>query len=56
MVWGIIQSALALSLMVGTVNGLKMIQIISIVGAFPFTFIMILAMVALVKALKDEKI
>ncbi|MDY3947307.1 MAG: BCCT family transporter [Ezakiella sp.] len=54
--WGIIQAALALSLMIGSANGLKMIQTISIVGAFPFLFIMILTMISLVKALKSENI
>lgn len=54
MVWGIVQAALALSLMIGSVNGLQMIQTISIVGAFPFTFVMIFTMIALVKALKTE--
>lgn len=54
LVWGIVQSALALSLMVGSKNGLGMLQTISIVAAFPFIFIMLLTMVSLVKALKEE--
>lgn len=55
LIWGILQSALALSLMIGSTNGLQMLQTISIVAAFPFTFIMIFTMLALVKALKSEE-
>lgn len=54
-VWGIVQSVLALSLMIGSVNGLQMLQTISIVAAFPFTFIMIFTMISLIKALKSEE-
>lgn len=53
-VWGIIQSSLALSLMIGSSNGLQMLQTISIVAAFPFAFIMLLAMVSLVKVLRED--
>ncbi len=53
-VWGIVQSALALSLMVGSENGLGMLQTISIVAAFPFTFIMLMTMVSILKALREE--
>lgn len=53
-IWGIIQSLLAFALMVA--GGLKVLQIGSIAAAFPFLFVMILAMFSLVKALKsDEK-
>ena len=55
-VWGTIQSLLALALMLGSDNGLKMLQTISIVGAFPFAFVMVFCMVALVKMLKTEKV
>jgi len=55
-VWGFIQSALALALMLGTSNGLQMLQTASIVAAFPFAFIMIFSMVSLVKILKTEKV
>ena len=55
LVWGIIQSALALSLMVGSANGLKMLQTISIVAAFPFAFIMLLTIISVMKALKEEE-
>ena len=54
LVWGVVQSALALSLMVGSKNGLGMLQTISIVAAFPFIFIMLLTMVSILKALKEE--
>lgn len=55
-IWGTIQSLLALALMLGSANGLKMLQTISIVAAFPFAFIMLFSMVALVKMLKNEKV
>lgn len=51
--WGIIQSTLALALMIA--GGLKMLQTASIVAAFPFAFVMIFAMISLVKVLKTEK-
>lgn len=54
LVWGIIQSALALSLMIGSANGLKMLQTVSIVAAFPFAFIMLLTIVSIMKALKED--
>ncbi len=50
--WGVIQSALALALMLS--GGLKMLQTASIVAAFPFAFVMIFAMVSIIKALKTE--
>ena len=53
-VWGVVQSALALSLMLGSSNGLQMLQTISIAAAFPFAFVMLFAMVSLVKALREE--
>lgn len=53
-VWGIVQSALALSLMLGSSNGLQMLQTISIAAAFPFAFVMIFGMVSLVKALRED--
>lgn len=56
LIWGAIQSALALSLMIGSSNGLQMLQTISLVAAFPFAFVMILGMVSLLKALKQEDV
>lgn len=52
--WGIIQSGLALVLMLAGANGLSMLQTASIVAAFPFAFVMIFGMVSIVKALKEE--
>lgn len=54
-IWGVVQSALALSLMIGSANGLKMLQTISIIAAFPFAFIMLFSMYSLVKALKTDE-
>ena len=54
LIWGTIQSLLALALMLGSSNGLQMLQTISIVAAFPFAFIMIAAMVSLVKTLVKD--
>jgi glycine betaine transporter len=51
-IWGIIQSLLALALMLA--GGLKVLQIGSIVAAFPFIFVMIFAMFAFLKALKGD--
>lgn len=54
-VWGILQAALALSLMIGSANGLQMLQTISIIAAFPFTFIMLFTMIALYQALRTDE-
>ncbi len=53
-VWGVLISALTLALMLGTSNGLNMLQTISIVAAFPFIFIMFFVMYALKKALDKD--
>ena len=55
-IWGILISGLTLSLMLGSENGLNMLQTISIVSAFPFAFIMLFAMYALKKALDNDPI
>ncbi len=52
--WGVVQSVLAVGLLIA--GGLKPLQVISIAAAFPFIFIMIFTCVALVKALKNEKV
>lgn len=52
-VWGMIQSALALVLIIA--GGLNMLQTASIAAALPFIFVMILACVSLVKMFKSEK-
>lgn len=55
--WGCIQSLLALSLMIaGGQQGLLFLQIGSVAAAFPFAFIMVFAMAAMVKALKSENV
>ena len=46
--------ALAAAMMLGSGNGLSMLQTLSIVAAFPFAFIMVISMAALVKALRKE--
>ncbi|MFB1051883.1 BCCT family transporter [Paraliobacillus sp. JSM ZJ581] len=52
MIWGIIQSATAAVLL--TSGGLGALQTASIVSAFPFTFILLMMIVSLVKALKED--
>ncbi|MCK8816730.1 BCCT family transporter [Natroniella sulfidigena] len=53
--WGLIQSGLALALMLaGGEEALGMLQTGSIAAAFPFAFIMLFCMVALVKALRED--
>lgn len=52
-IWGAVQSALAIGLLIA--GGLKPLQTISIVAAFPFMFIMLAACTALLKALRQEK-
>ncbi|OPJ54960.1 glycine betaine uptake BCCT transporter [Alkalithermobacter paradoxus] len=52
-IWGIIQSLLALALMLA--GGLKTLQIGSIAAAFPFAIVMVVACFSLYKALKEDK-
>lgn len=54
LLWGIVQSTLATALLLS--GGLGALQTASIAAAFPFIFIMLLACVALLKALKTEKV
>ena len=54
-VWGVLLALLALALMIGSSNGLQMLQTISIVAAFPFAIIMVWGMYSLVMALRGEK-
>lgn len=51
---GLLQSLLAVSLL--TAGGLNALQTSSLLAAFPFVFIMLFAMVSLVKELKNEKV
>ena len=53
-IWGLLQSLIALALMMA--GGLNMLQTISIVAAFPFAFVMVAGCISLVKALKKEKV
>ena len=55
-VWGVIQSLTALALMLFTTNGLNMLQTMSIVGALPFSFVMLGIMLATVKVLRTENV
>lgn len=54
LIWGVLMAALAATMMFASDDGLTMMQILSIVAAFPFTFIMLAAMPATLKALKEE--
>ncbi|WP_312637270.1 BCCT family transporter [Oscillibacter sp.] len=54
MIWGILMAALAAVMMMASDDGLNMLQILSIVAAFPFTFIMLAAIPSLMKGLKQE--
>ena len=54
LVWGVLQAALALVLMVCTSKGLDMLQTMSIVSAFPFAFILILTMVSVVHTIRKD--
>lgn len=52
-VWGVLEAALAVGLLLS--GGLKPLQTISIVAAFPFVFIMIMEMISMVKELLENK-
>lgn len=52
--WGLIQSALATALLLA--GGLGPLQTVSVAAAFPFIAIMLGAAVALMKALREEKV
>lgn len=54
-IWGVLQSLTALALMLFTANGLNMLQTMSIVGALPFSIIMLGTMLSTSKALKAER-
>ena len=56
MVWGVLQAALALVLMLCTAEGrgLNMLQTMSIVSAFPFAFILIFTMISIVKVMSRD--
>ncbi|SCZ06702.1 glycine betaine uptake BCCT transporter [Alkaliphilus peptidifermentans] len=52
LIWGFVQSAMALVLMLA--GGLGMLQTASIAAAFPFAFVMLFGMASLVKVLKED--
>ena len=55
MIWGVLQAVTAIGLLMA--GGLKPLQTISIVAAFPFIFIMVMTAISTIKALKnDEKV
>lgn len=49
-IWGVLQASLTVVFLIA--GGLDMIQTVSIIAAFPFAFIMIIAMISLRKSLK----
>ncbi|WP_312831627.1 glycine betaine uptake BCCT transporter [Sedimentibacter saalensis] len=51
-IWGVVQSLFATSLLLA--GGLQALQTASVAAAFPFIFVMLLAMVSLMKAFKEE--
>lgn len=53
-IWGIVQSLMALALMLS--GGLQVLQTGSIVAAFPFAIVMVFACISFVKALKTEDV
>lgn len=52
-IWGVIQSAIAIILL--SVNGLTALQNTIIIAALPFSFIILLMIVSLIKALQSER-
>ncbi|MDY0236691.1 MAG: BCCT family transporter [Gudongella sp.] len=54
LIWGLVQSLFATALLLS--GGLGALQTASIAAAFPFIFVMIFAMISLVKALREEDI
>ena len=50
--WGVIQALLAVVLLIS--GGLETLQTVSIVSAFPFAIIMLISIVSITKALKEE--
>ncbi len=52
--WGMIQSVMAVGLLMA--GGLKPLQTISLVAAFPFIIIMVMVMISFVKAVSKEKL
>ncbi len=53
-IWGIVQSLFATALLIS--GGLQALQTASVAAAFPFIFVMLLAMVSMAIALKEEEV
>ena len=53
-IWGLVQSLLATSLLLA--GGLEALQTASIAAAFPFIFVLLFAIISLMKALKEENV
>lgn len=53
-IWGIVQSMMALALLMA--GGLEVLQTASIVAAFPFSIVMFLSMFSIVKSLRSENV
>ena len=53
--WAVLQSALALVLMLGSANGLTLLQTVSLAAAFPFIFVLYLSMAALLRFVREER-
>lgn len=53
-VWGVMQASLTVVFLIA--GGLNMIQTASIIAAFPFAFVMIIAMISLIKSLRSESV
>lgn len=51
-IWGIVQAALAVALLLS--GGLETLQMVSIISAFPFTIIVMIGMISIIKALRKE--
>lgn len=50
-IWGVLQSAFAVALMIGSANGLQMLQTASITLALPFSVIMVISIGSFIKTL-----
>lgn len=56
LIWGILEGAFAIVLMIGSENALSTMETLAIVGAFPFIFVEIGAMIGLTQGLRREKL
>lgn len=56
MLWGVLQAVFVLAMLVSTDDGLKMMQTLSLVPSFPFAFVLVAAMIGIVKTFKEEDV